>query len=480
MKLLWFNAITQKANQQKVNIQIIAEGLSKDGKEWNYGVELNYGNPELAYCKPLDIEKDIPEDVYNVFHLPPLSGVQTQEKKLELGAQRHIIGEGRPGEILRNLLLQVQEKGRWEDLCWQIKETFRINLEPITFNAKTEENILVYYRPETWAKARGKKKKVPLEIANGGSGFLQFLLLAAFLYVHENSILLIDEPDSHMHVRLQQGMYDWLQKMASEKRVQLLISTHSEVIINSTDTDYICTFFGKVPKSIRGDKQQIIDALKKISAMDIINAQDKKFIFFAEGVNDLRILKTWASKSKHEVEKYLSEVFFESTGDDQIENAREKYKYLRVVEPSIKGFFIRDNVSKTVASQVPPGLEVWYWPRKEIENYLVIPALLERFVQKQEPIGGLFVKGRLKAAQQYLKDNLPPNVYKDPLIHDIDGKGSDFLEKFFKEIGIKISKGEFWQIADLMQMGEIHNDIKQVLDVLLEVIKSVSTDTTDK
>ena len=99
---------------------------------------------------------------------------------------------------------------------------------------------------------------------------------------------------------------------------------------------------------------------------------------------------------------------------------------MRVVEPSIKGFFIRDNVSKTVASQVPPGLEVWYWPRKEIENYLVIPALLERFVQKQEPIGGLFVKGRLKAAQQYLKDNLPPNVYKDPLIHDIDGKGSDF------------------------------------------------------
>lgn len=63
MKLLWFNAITQKDNQQKVNIQIIAEGLSKDGKEWNYGVELNYGNPESAYCKPLDIEKDIPEEL---------------------------------------------------------------------------------------------------------------------------------------------------------------------------------------------------------------------------------------------------------------------------------------------------------------------------------------------------------------------------------------------------------------------------------
>ena len=480
MKLLWFNAITQKANQQKVNIQIIAEGLGKDGKEWEYGVELSYGNPELAYCKPLDIEKDIPEDVYNVFHLPPLSGVQTQEKKIELGAQRHIIGEGRPGEILRNLLLQVQAKGRWEDLCRQIKEMFRVNLEPITFNPTTDNYILVYYRPETWARIRGKKRKVLLEIANGGSGFLQFLLLSAFLYVHENSILLIDEPDSHMHVRLQQGMYDWLQKMASENRVQLLISTHSEVIINSTDTDYICTFFGNVPKSVSGNRQHIIDALKRISAIDILNAQSKKYILFGEGISDLRILKSWADKLDHEIKKHLTDVYYEATGDDQIDNARDKFKYLRVVEPTLKGFFIRDNVSRTVSSQVPTGLDVWYWPRKEIENYLIIPALLERFVQKQEPIGGLFVQRRRKTAQQYLRDNLPPNVYKDPLNHDIDGKGSDFLEKFFQEIGIKISKGEFWQIADLMQKEEIHNDIKQVLDALLGVIKSVNTDTADK
>ncbi|MFH1092801.1 MAG: AAA family ATPase, partial [Candidatus Omnitrophota bacterium] len=34
MKLLWFNAITQDSSQQKVNIQIIAEGTDKSGKEW--------------------------------------------------------------------------------------------------------------------------------------------------------------------------------------------------------------------------------------------------------------------------------------------------------------------------------------------------------------------------------------------------------------------------------------------------------------
>jgi len=465
MKLLWFNAITQDAKQQKKKIQIIAEGVNQNGKEWEYGVELDYGNPELSYCRPVDPEKDIPDDVNNVFHLPPLSGVQTQERKVELGAQRHIIGEGRPGEILRNLLLQVQEKGKWDDLCKQIQEIFRVNLEKISFNPKTDAHILAYYCPEGWPSG---KKKVLLEIANGGSGFLQFLLLAAFLYVHENAILLIDEPDSHMHVRLQRGMYDWLQRIAAENNVQLLISTHSEVIINNTDTDFICTFFGRVPKKVQGDKRQIVNALREISTIDILNAQDKKFILFMEGENDINFLKSLAVILKHLVSIELNEIFFEPTRDDQIDKARNKFRVLQIIEPSLKGFFIRDNVPRTDPSQIPPGLEVRYWSRKEIENYLIIPSVLEKFVRKRkrESLGELFVQQEMIKANQYLKDNLPPKVYNDPLNNDIDGKGSDFLDRFFHEVDIKINKGDYWQIADLMDENEIHQDIKKMLDDL--------------
>jgi len=473
MKLLWFNAITQDARQHKMKIQIIAEGVDKNGEEWEYGVELDYGNPELSYCRPVDPERSIPDDVNNVFHLPPLSGVQTQERKVELGAQRHIIGEGRPGEILRNLLLQVQEKGKWDDLCKQIKEIFRVNLEEISFNPKTDAHILAYYCPEDWPSG---KKKVLLEIANGGSGFLQFLLLAAFLYVHENAILLIDEPDSHMHVRLQQGMYDWIQQIAAKNNVQLLISTHSEVIINSTDSDYIYTFFGEVPKQVQGDKRSIVKALREISTIDILNAQDKKFILFAEGISDLRFLKSWAGKLKHNVSKKLNEVYFEATGDNQIHNAQRKYMNLKIIEPDLKGFFIRDNVSKTDTQHVPPGLKVCYWSRKELENYIIIPSVLEKYVLKhrQEFLGELFIQSQtVEKANQYLKESLPPKVYNDPLNNDYDGKGSDFLEKFFAEIDIKISKGDYWHIADVMDEDEIHPDIRKVLDDLQTMMQSV-------
>jgi predicted ATPase len=475
MRFLWFNTLTQTAEQQPIKIQIIAEGVDKNGEGWEYGMELNYGGQEVLYCKPMDLKKDIPEDVYKVFHLPPLSGVQTQERKVELGAQRHIIGEGRPGEILRNLLLQVQEKGKWDDLCVQIKNMFNVQLEKISFNPSTDDHILVRYR-EVGSRGKG----CLLEIASGGSGFLQFLLLAAFLYVHENSILLIDEPDSHMHVRLQQGMYDWLQQIAVENNVQLLISTHSEVIINSTDTDYIYTFFGRVPKQIQGDKRQIVRALKEISAIDILNAQDKKFILFAEGIRDLRLLKSWAIKLKHDISRELNEVFFEPTGDDQVDKARDKFKYLQIVEPSLKGVFIRDSVSRTDDQHVPLGLEVRYWSRKEIENYLIIPSVLEKFVRKykRESWGELF-ESQFKEATKYLKESLPPKVYNDPLNNDIDGKGSDFLDKFFREVHIKINKGDYWQIADVMDKSEIHPDIQKMLDDLQTAMQSVILDRKD-
>jgi predicted ATP-dependent endonuclease of OLD family len=43
-------------------------------------------------------------------------------------------------------------------------------------------------------------------------------------------VLLLDEPDAHLHVILQRQVYDLLRKVAQARRCHLLISTHSEVI----------------------------------------------------------------------------------------------------------------------------------------------------------------------------------------------------------------------------------------------------------
>ena len=75
---------------------------------------------------------------------------------------------------------------------------------------------------------------------------MQFLLLTAVLYNQKNSIVLLDEPESHMHAWLQANLYTWLNNLAIERDLQLTIATHSEVLINSiepADMNEVVTMF---------------------------------------------------------------------------------------------------------------------------------------------------------------------------------------------------------------------------------------------
>ncbi len=149
----------------------------------------------------------------------------------------------------------------------------------------------------------------------------------------------------------------------------------------------------------------------------------------------------------------------------------KKIKSLLIIEPKIKGFFIRDDVAKTDIVQIPQSLIVDYWTRKEIENYLIIPELLIRYIQENENNQGLFADfKRIEIATNYLKDNLPPKVYNNPLENSISEKGSDFLTDFFNAIKLNLNKGEYWKIADHMTKDEIHPDIINVLEKLYDVI----------
>ncbi len=462
LKLLWFKAITQDEKSARRAIHITVFGTTQ-GIPWEYGIELTYHSPEMIYCKPLDYRKSIPEDVDNVFHLPPLSGVQIQEPKMELGAQRHIIGEGRPGEVLRNLLLQVQHKGKWEELTEIIFNVFQVKLQEIPFNPSTDKNIRVYYRFDSTKSGKGKE----LEIASGGSGFLQFLLLAAYVYTHENAILLVDEPDSHMHVMLQQGMYNWLKETANKNNSQLLVTTHSEVIINSTSADDIYAVFSNSPTKLveAKNKKHLNDALKKVSTVEILNAQEKKYILFAEGDTDLRLLARWATVLHHCSRASLLDVFFSPTKNDQSTAAIEKFTSLKLIEPDLKGLFIRDKVQK-ITEDYPKGLDITYLSRTEIENYLIVPDALKRYIEKE--LGPIHAE----AAQHYLTEHLAPALFKDPLKNDFNGKGSEFLEKFFHHIGYKLNKGNYCEIASVMTPDEIHSDIKNILDKIAKIYTS--------
>ncbi len=462
-RMLWNNGDVKDKKSKQVNIRITVYGVN--GEPWEYGMEATYSNRELLFCKPTNPIAQPPKEARAVFLLPPLSGVQTSEKRIDLGAQLRVIGEGRPGEILRNLLWQLHENSpeKWGDLKRRVRDLFGMELLPIHYNELADPDINVYYQPILPDK---KKIKTPLEIASAGSGFLQFLLLAAFMYVHEKSVLLIDEPDSHMHVFLQRGMFDWLQELAKKNGSQLIISTHSEVLVNAAELEHVTTFFGERPNKLRFRSSNLIHALREVSPLDVINTEWKKTIFFAEGDTDLRILKAWAGAMKHPILPHLDNINFRPLNTNEIGTAKKQFMALKeVIEGNLEAFCLRDgDVSRT--EDLPSGFHIHYWSRKEIENYLIHPVVLMRFVEKRGTLP-LFQK----PAEDYLKDNLPPKVYRDSIKESIDGNGSDFLKGFFDILRLPISKGEYWEIAQEMNEDEIPSEVHEVLDKLNNFLK---------
>lgn len=126
------------------------------------------------------------------------------------------------------------------------------------------------------------------------------------MYKHKNSLILLDEPDSHMHAFLQKRTYEWIRETARKNLCQVIIATHSEILIETAKLQSVLGFFGKKLKPM--PSRDISPLLKNISSVDIIHA-DWKNIFYSEGDTDLRILRAFAQVLEHPVLSKLEAPF---------------------------------------------------------------------------------------------------------------------------------------------------------------------------
>lgn len=122
------------------------------------------------------------------------------------------------------------------------------------------------------------------------------LILVRFithLLSDENSLLLFDEPDSHIHVSRKEK----LAELISESPAYSLITTHSPALINFLDEQSVQLL---KPNDIKGVEAIKIDKLKQIeeiteSNMSIMDStlvlSSKKNILMCEGVNDIKYIK---------------------------------------------------------------------------------------------------------------------------------------------------------------------------------------------
>ena len=467
MNLLWEQRRVREGHPRTARkIKIILEA-EFNGENWTCGLEFQYANTELIYVRPLGSKQFKPEEFQNfpplgaenlnVIHVPTFSSIEREEPRRDQGLQNRLIGEGRPGNILRNLLLEISEKRPeyWEALTRHISTLFGIELLQPTYSSGSQAFILCEYR-------EGSKSRT-LDLSSAGSGTLQVLLLLAFLYTREASVILLDEPDVHQHVILQKQVYDLIRKIAHEQDGQLIIATHSEVILDSTEPSQVIGFIGDNPRPLhhRTERDQLREALKRITTTELLLGKEVGAILYVEGATDEKILAEWARVLNHPAQRFFKRPFIYRLGGNRLKNANDHFFAIRATFPDIRALCLLDGDNKEESDKetTKDGLRILLWKRYEIENYLLIPSAIKRFLN---------IRLYEQKVDEKFGKQIPPDT---DLFGDIPAltrvkASNEFLVPLFEEIGLNTTKGELYQLAAKMTPDEIHPEVIEKLDAI--------------
>jgi predicted ATPase len=193
------------------------------GKNRNIAVIVS--NPVIAkeLCK-----LDEPFSIYS----PGLAGISKQEAYVSDGVLFRALSRGDANLVLRNILLRLwpgdsedQEKqDKWEEFVEHIRQIFPSMELSVEFNTEVDEFISVSVTTDG-------QHWVPLEIV--GTGVLQAMQILSYIHRFTPKLVVLDEPDSHLHPNNQRLLCALLRQIANYGSTQVLLTTHSRHVLDA-------------------------------------------------------------------------------------------------------------------------------------------------------------------------------------------------------------------------------------------------------
>jgi predicted ATPase len=490
-KLLWrelgvrdVKKIAGKQQTKNIFIDVIVEGITAD-KTWNCGLEFYYANEESFYCRPLRLSEKknpermvIPEHADNIqlAFLPPMSGLAANETRLDPGAINVRVGEGRTAEVLRNLCHTIynSQKERWRELIDHIKKLFGSELYAPQYITERGEIVMTY-------SENGTK----LDLSSSGRGLQQTLLLLAYMYAHPGAVLLLDEPDAHLEILRQRQIYQLLTDVARENGNQIIAASHSEVLLNeAADRDVVVAFVGK-PHRINDRGSQVLKALKEIGFEHYYQAEQTGWVLYLEGSTDLAILRAFAEKLEHGEAMDVLQRPFVHYVSNQPPEVKKHFFGLKEAFPHLKGIAIFDRLDQRPSDDL--GAETHMWTKREIENYLCYPEVLEDYAIASgldSLPGPLFEAAHAEFRRKVMRETIAEMTNAMETLGrgspwDKDTKVSDdflipLFRKFFKKLGHYnvMDKKNFHELARFVPKDKIDPEVKEKLDAIVTVAKT--------
>jgi len=488
-RFLWRNKkVTQQRDngpgQVHIPLEIAIHGQS-NGKDWVCKAEFTFSNTESLTCR---ITEGL-EDVRRLFEegngirfrfLQPMSGLSSAEDKLTSGSIDRKLGEGKTAEVLRNICYEIlypetqalattDPEANWSRFTQHLKTAFGVTLHKPEFIRATGIIQLEY-----------TENGIRYDVSSGGRGFLQTLLLLAYMYANPGTIMLLDEPDAHLEVIRQREIFKLLNTVADEVGSQMMIASHSEVVLNeAVENVKVVALIENtiVDINTKGSKDNLRKALTEIGWEKYYLARLRGHALYLEGSTDLDMLKAFAQKMQHPVAPFLFQANVEYVGTNVPHHAVRNFEAFKEFFPALKGIALFDRIPDFKPN---PRLDILCWQKREIENYFAKPEYLLRYARI---LASLRHRDKRaddleKAMDEVIKDITAPAYLRN--LNDAwwsDEKLTDnwldkIIPQFYEKVGLPqaIWKRDYHEIIAAMRPEEIDPEVKEKLDALLPIL----------
>ena len=445
-----------------------------DTERWNIGFEFLHKELELVAVRPardvkekaLDALADDLGDrlekskrIWRPVYIPPVSGLKVKESRFseEATLQDYLAGTD-AGKVLRNLLWRVQENGHWGNLNQVVQEYFGYELT----RPSSAAHILIQYRRSS--------KEAAYDLSSAAGGFLQVLLIYAAILGLPSAVYLIDEPDAHLHISLQNKLFRDLLEWAQRDKFQVIVATHSERLIREAKMSDLRLLDAHGNLQEIPHKSRVLVSLA-LDQLEIVEALRERRILYLEGPTDIQILRAWADTLGHHCLPFLERTTpIETAQREKAHSAVAHFYAMRALIPKVRGVELLDGDKKASASLASSErkslLESLFWERKEIQSYLLHPDSVVRYLQSKTS------SENAEKAHQYMKDNLRPKFFDHPsgelpFLGQFEIK--DFFSKLFQEAGLLPPEDEdYLCMAERMKAEEIHSEVREKLDQIAD------------
>ncbi|CRL10798.1 hemin importer ATP-binding subunit [Phaeobacter italicus] len=430
--------------------------------------------------------------------IPGLSGLAEEETILATPVLHRRASSGEGGSALRQVLLQLSagsegtgtEYVELEDLSLWVGKILPGVRFWIKFDRLRDRNIDVRFMTPDM-KVTGQSDRVAWKsIEMAGTGFLQVVQIFAYLLYFKPMMLLIDEPDAHLHPTRQQALSKALAEATREfPDTQIIVSTHSPSLVRTlpSDTRVHWILDGKV--KAQGD---IVREKMGWSALD------KELIIFSEDGNSKYLESILAARPNLQNRCLIWPTFGkDSLPDGAKAKSIAQRMAVRVLVHRDRDFMSDHDVEAWAAKKSYDTCNVAYWvpSGSDIESQFATVSQISRALEVSDEIAqevfdqalGSFSEETIitefSAAYQAAVSKLPNVEGRNPIARwaALGGfsartvKGKEFLKAVQKAcvdvlpahgLGTKI--GNRNKIAQSSPEAPVAEDLLQVLEGLLE------------